>query len=91
MVLTDGQSRFPAKTVEQANRLKAMGVRIIAIGAGHDLQRPKFKLQAELLNIASTPDDMKMVDFANLQNIIIDIVDRVCRVITTPARKYLAN
>ena len=89
-MLTDGQSRFPKKTAEQASRLKAMGVRIIAIGAGHDLlkkRRRTRKLEEELLSIASSPEDMKMVDFANLENIVIDIVDRVCRIVTTPARK----
>ncbi len=84
VVLTDGKSRFPKRTIKQAQRLKDMGVRIIAIGAGYNLRRVREKLRRELLNIASSPDDMKMVDFANLENIVFEIVNKVCRVVTTP-------
>ena len=84
VVFTDGQSRHPDETIKQANRLKAMGVRIIAIGAGYDLRGVKDKLERELLNIASSPADMKMVDFANLENIVFEIVNKVCRIVTTP-------
>ncbi|CAB3978244.1 Hypothetical predicted protein [Paramuricea clavata] len=84
VVLTDGQSRNPQRTIDQAKRLKDKGVRIIAIGAGYDLQRVKDDLERELLNIASSPDDVKMVDFANLENIVFEIVNKVCKVVTTP-------
>ena len=84
VVLTDGKSRFPKRTIKQAQRLKDMGVRIIAIGAGYNLRRVREKLRRELLNIASSPDDMKMVDFANLENIVFEIVNKVCKVVTTP-------
>ena len=88
VVLTDGQSRHPLKTVEQANRLKAMGVRIIAIGAGNDLtgnvlNSRKEKLKEELLAIASSPDDMKMVNIKELEKIVFEIVNKVCRIVTT--------
>ena len=94
VVLTDGQSRHPAKTIEQANRLKAMGVRIIAIGAGDDLtgnvlSSRKEKLKKELLAIASSPDDMKMVNIKELEKIVFEIVNKVCRIVTTrKPRKY---
>ena len=84
VVLTDGKSRFPKRTIKQAQRLKDMGVRIIAIGAGYNLRKVREKLRRELLNIASSPDDMKMVDFANLENIVFEIVNKVCKVVTTP-------
>ena len=58
---------------------------MIAIGAGRNLKTVQKKLREELLNIASSPDDMMMVDFANLEDIVSDIVSRVCRVITTVA------
>lgn len=83
VVLTDGQSRNPQRTTDQAKRLKDKGVRIIAIGAGYDLQRVKDDLERELLSIASSPDDVKMVDFANLENIVFEIVNKVCKVAAT--------
>lgn len=58
---------------------------MIAIGAGRNLKTVQKKLREELLNIASSPDDMMMVDFASLDDIVSDIVSRVCRVITTVA------
>jgi putative N-acetylmannosamine-6-phosphate epimerase len=89
VVLTDGQSRNPDKTRAQAKRLKDMGVRIIAIGAGWDLRHGKQKLRQELLDIASSPEDMKMVDFANLENIVFEIVNKVCRIVTTTKPRKL--
>lgn len=64
-----------------------MGVRIIAIGVqgGYgQKEEGDYRLQTELLAIASRPEDVKMVDFANLENVVFEIVNKVCKVITTP-------
>ncbi len=64
-----------------------MGVRIIAIGVGKNMQNGKMaeKVEKELENIASSPGDRKVIDFAKLDTIVTDIVEKVCDNNTTPS------
>ncbi|CAB4026979.1 Hypothetical predicted protein [Paramuricea clavata] len=80
IVLTDGKSNYPDKTRKNAQKLKNMGVRIIAIGAVHDLQNDvkNREIWQELQDIASSPKDVKMIDFANLVTVVSEIVCKVC-------------
>jgi hypothetical protein len=88
-VFTDGRSTFPVKTNESAWNLKKKGVRIIAIGAVKDLKNveKKLKIEKELENIASSPKDVKMIDFANLETLIGEIAYKVCENTTTPTQR----
>ena len=54
------------KLEKNAQKLKTMGVRIIAIGAVHDLQNDvnNREIWQELQDIASSQADVKMIDFA---------------------------
>ena len=80
-MLTDGKSNYPDKTRKNAQKLKNMGVRIIAIGAVHDLQNDvkNREIWQELQDIASSPKDVKMIDFANLVTVVSEIVCKVCQ------------
>jgi hypothetical protein len=65
--------------------LKEMGVRVIAIGVLNNLQHNenKEKIEKELSNIASGPEDKKIIDFDELETIVRSIVTTVCRNFTT--------
>ncbi len=88
-MLTDGESENPNKTKENAQILKSMGVRIIAIGVGKIMQNGKMaeKVEKELENIASSHGDRKVIDFAKLDTIVGEIVTKVCGNITTPRHR----
>lgn len=79
IVFTDGKSHKKDLTIQNAEGLKRRGVRILAIGAGDE--RAKFK--EELEKIASSPQDVQMVEFDQLDSIVTDLVNQVCRVVTT--------
>ncbi len=85
-MLTDGESKNPNKTKENAQILKDMGVRIIAVGVGKNMQNGEMaaKVEKELENIASSPEDRKVIDFAKLDTIVGEIVNKVCENVTTP-------
>lgn len=80
IIFTDGNANSKSKTLHNAEVLKQRGVRIIVIGAGDD----HYGFKSELEKIASHPDDVKIVQFSGLRNIVVDIVDEVCKVITPP-------
>ncbi|CAB4025036.1 von Willebrand factor, partial [Paramuricea clavata] len=86
VVFTDGRSSYPDKTNESAWNLKKKGVHIIAIGVVENLENDekKSKIEEELKNIASSPKDVKMIDFANLETLIGEIAYKVCENSTTP-------
>ena len=75
IVFTDGATRDQSVAVRYANKMKARGVRIIGIAAGP--RREEFKGQLE--EISSSPDDLFMVEFDQLQSVIHTLVNKVCK------------
>ena len=82
IVFTDGWTRDQTVAVKYAEKMKARNVHIIAIAAGPS--RRDFKGQLE--EIASTPSDVLMVEFDELQNLISKLVNKVCK---APPSKFL--
>ena len=82
LVFTDGNARKKDLTIKYATFLKQRGVRIVAIGAGDEFSGFKD----ELTKIASSPEDVKIVRFEDLINIVVDVLDEVCKVITVPRK-----
>ncbi|KAK3083273.1 hypothetical protein FSP39_018154 [Pinctada imbricata] len=74
VVITDGRSTNPAKTVAQANLAKVEGISVIAIGVGTAIFRD------ELRQIASNPTQVfEVVDFEDLKQIITAMRDLICQ------------
>ena len=84
IVFTDGATRDQSVAVRYANKMKARGVRIIGIAAGPS--REDFKDQLE--EIASSPDDLLMPEFDELQSVVHTLVNKVCK---APPSKYNIN
>ncbi|KAH3753954.1 hypothetical protein DPMN_188609 [Dreissena polymorpha] len=79
VVITDGRSTIPYKTIMQAAKAKAEGITLIAIGVGKDI------FSQELNVIASGPKYVSEVaDFTSLESIINAMRDLICTAITTP-------
>jgi hypothetical protein len=78
IIFTDGQATDRTIAFRNAKKLKERGVKIVAIGAGKD----KFEFLGQLEAIASSPSDVWMADFDNLNEIVgvivKDIVNEVC-------------
>ena len=78
IIFTDGQATDRRDALKNARRLKEKGVKIVAIGAGEQ----KFAFLSQLEEIASSPSDVWMADFDNLNEIVDvivkDIVNEVC-------------
>jgi len=74
IVITDGKSNvFPEQTITEARNLKAAGVRVLVIGITSSIN------VTELQTIASNLSDVIIVDtYANLTNIVDDIVGKAC-------------
>lgn len=65
LVITDGQSTDPKKTLVEANKIKDRGIDIISVGIGSNTNLD------ELIGIASSPNDQYFVDdFDRLYTII---------------------
>ena len=56
IVITDGESDDPSATAAEARVVRDQGIHVMAIGVGHKI------LEEELYAIASSPDDVYMVD-----------------------------
>lgn len=74
ILFTDGQATDKHLAIANARKLKKRNIRIIAIGAGP--RRHDFLSQLE--QIATSPSDVFMADFDNLEVIVKDIVNEVC-------------
>lgn len=78
IIFTDGGATDRSLAFRNAKKLKEKGVKIVAIGAGKD----KFKFLGQLEEIATSPSDVWMADFDNLNDIVgvivKDIVNEVC-------------
>ncbi len=81
-MFTDGATRDQHVAVKHANKMKERGVHIIGIAAGP--KREDFKDQVE--EVASSPDDVFMVEFDQLQDVIHKLVNKVCK---APPSKYI--
>lgn len=75
IVFTDGATRDQSVAMKHADLMKARGVHIIGIAAGP--KRLEFKYQVE--EIASSSDDVFMVEFDQLENLIYTLVNKVCK------------
>lgn len=82
IVFTDGATRDQSVAVKYANKMKQRGIQIIGIAAGP--KRKEFKGQVEA--IASSPEDVFMVEFDQLQGFIYTLVNKVCKI---PPSKYI--
>ena len=69
MVITDGQSNDNFQTIFQAKRLKDRGINIISIGIG-DLK------EGELIDMASSPNDVYKVDDFDKIFLILSSISR---------------
>ncbi|KAL3866044.1 hypothetical protein ACJMK2_043385 [Sinanodonta woodiana] len=79
IVMTDGQSQDFKKTFEEAQRLKATGVIVFAVGIGKDVD------MKELTAIGSEPSDQYVLlanDFNDLDTIYDRLAIRACEVQT---------
>ena len=78
IIFTDGRATDRSLAYRNAKKLKEKGVKIVAIGAGRD----KFNFLGQLEEIATSPSDVWMADFDNLNDIVEvivkDIVNEVC-------------
>ena len=88
IIFTDGQASDRTLTFRNAKKLKEKGVKIVAIGAGKD----KFEFLGQLEQIASTPSDVWMADFDNLNEIVDvivkDVVNEICPAPPLDRSKY---
>ena len=75
IVFTDGATRDQNVAMKHADLMKARNVSIIGIAAGP--KRREFKYQVE--EIASSPDDVYLVEFDQLENLIHTLVNKVCK------------
>ena len=82
IVFTDGRARDQEDARFYAQNLKNRDVHIMGIAAGPD--RLNFKHQLD--EIASSPDDVLMVEFDDLDGIINKLVNKVCK---QPPSKYI--
>ncbi|XP_071104578.1 protein PIF-like [Haliotis cracherodii] len=75
IVITDGRSRYPNRTAQEAADAKALGIEMFAIGIGS-----KIRI-SELNDIASSNANVKNITaFSELNDIIVTLVQEVCKV-----------
>ncbi|KAL3866043.1 hypothetical protein ACJMK2_043384 [Sinanodonta woodiana] len=77
IVMTDGQSQDFKKTSDEAQRLKATGVKVFAVGIGKDVDMKELKA------IGSDPSDTYVLlanDFNDLDTIYDRLAARACEV-----------
>ena len=78
IIFTDGRATDRREAFKISKKLKGKGVKIVAIGAGEN----KFAFLGQLEEMASSPSDVWMADFHNLNDIVAvivkDIVNEVC-------------
>ena len=73
IVLTDGQSYSTSRTIQKANELKAMGVKVISLGIGSSVS------QTELMGIATDPQHVfNVTNFDTLNSIQYEIKTAAC-------------
>lgn len=84
ILFTDGQATDKDLAIKNAKKLKKRNIRIIAIGAGP--RRHEFLSQLE--EIATSPSDVFMADFDNLDYIVKDVVNEVCPEPIRPPSKF---
>ena len=75
IVFTDGAARDQDDAKRYAQNLKNRDVHIVGIAAGQ--KRHEFRHQ--LVEIATSEDDVIMVEFDDLDNIIRGLVNKVCK------------
>ncbi|XP_055859894.1 uncharacterized protein LOC106073120 [Biomphalaria glabrata] len=74
IVVTDGWSNFPLKTLNSARELKISGVTVISVGVGTGIN------MAEIQGIASGPDDVILAsNFQSLEAVYRDLIGILCR------------
>ncbi|KAI8767682.1 collagen alpha-6(VI) chain [Biomphalaria glabrata] len=74
IVVTDGWSNFPGKTLNSARELKISGVTVISVGVGTGIN------MAEIQGIASGPDDVILAsNFQSLEAVYRDLIGILCR------------
>lgn len=77
IVITDGRSRHPDRTAQEAAAAKALGIEMFAIGIGSSIRI------SELNDIASSNANVKNITaFSELNDIIVTLVQKVCKGIT---------
>ncbi|XP_046331621.2 uncharacterized protein LOC124114874 isoform X1 [Haliotis rufescens] len=75
IVITDGRSRYPDRTAQEAADAKALDIEMFAIGIGSRIRI------SELNDIASSNANVKNITaFSELNDIIVTLVQKVCKV-----------
>lgn len=78
IIMTDGKSNKPAKTLIQAAKLKnKKNVHIIVVGIGFDANDTAAR--NELNAIASTNDDVILTNFKELDKIVEPLLQKTCQ------------
>ncbi|GAB1600178.1 protein PIF-like [Argonauta hians] len=78
VILTDGRSRYPNETIEEAQKAKSAGIVMITVGVGHAISRD------ELAQIATSEREVIDVsDFSSLQGVVGILEKLLCKVIIT--------
>ncbi|KAK3600429.1 hypothetical protein CHS0354_023638, partial [Potamilus streckersoni] len=76
VVITDGRSTYPARTINQASLAKADGIVMIAVGVGDQV------FMDELSNIATSERKLfNVTDFRSLQLIVRSLRDLICQAV----------
>ncbi|XP_078315734.1 collagen alpha-6(VI) chain-like isoform X2 [Crassostrea virginica] len=79
IVLTDGQSYSTSRTIQKANELKDMGIKVISLGIGSSVS------QAELMGIATDPQHVfNVTNFDTLNSIQYEIKTAACAIPNPP-------
>lgn len=80
IVITDGRSRHPSRTIREAMAAKKVGIMMITVGVGQAI------FSEELSKIASSNQKMfNVADFSGLQDIVKTLKKLICR------SKYIIN
>ncbi|XP_059170537.1 uncharacterized protein LOC131951789 [Physella acuta] len=79
IVMTDGKSNNPLRTLDEARKLKANGISIISVGIGRHLS------YEELIGVASTQDNVIMAtSYQALGDSLGSLVKLACQVTSEP-------
>lgn len=74
VVITDGISKWPTKTIMEANEAATMDISMFAVGIGHKIA------MKELVGIASTENQvMAIQDFSELRHMLKSMMSQICR------------
>lgn len=71
IVITDGESTDDVRG--PAQHLKQMGVDVVSVGVGHSFKK------SELVEIASTEEEVFEIDFDHLQQLVGKILRQACK------------